>query len=315
MSEQKQWEDLPDGIYPNIPADHYHALKRLSSSQCKTLAYKGPAHWKAEQDEPRESTPAQQWGTVLHCVLLEPHNLDNIIIELPSDAPKKPTKAQWNAKKPSDDALTSMAYWTAFNDRIVGRIVMTAEEIQKVGRAADAVRRSNSAMSVLDGSKTEYTVLWTDSVYNIRCKMRMDAFNERSFRCADLKKTQDARPAEFGRSAAGFGYHLQSAFYNIGAEQGLDSSFRSYDIVAIEEPFPHGVKVYQVQNYHMLSVMSDIDRAMRLYAEIQNTGFHRSYTDEIQPLQLPHWAMKRDPTIPLAVEPLPPESFLTPQLA
>ena len=70
--------NLPDGIYFDLPMEAYLGIERLSATGLQLLCASPAAFWakswlnpeKADEDE--EETKAQQLGKAYHCARLEP---------------------------------------------------------------------------------------------------------------------------------------------------------------------------------------------------------------------------------------------------
>lgn len=101
-------------------------ITHLSFTRLKNLAH-SPLMLKTYIETPG-STKAMDDGTLLDCIVFEPHKFSEKFFVLPSGAPKKPTKAQLNAKKPSPETLAQIDRWEEMQAQIGGRIIVSADE-------------------------------------------------------------------------------------------------------------------------------------------------------------------------------------------
>jgi hypothetical protein len=133
-----------------LPFESYADLPALNASVLKCRTPLDMLH--AMQDpEDRPAKECFDLGGNLHCALLEPDRWEKSLyvydgetptkremerwssplIALPEDAPKRPSKAQVNAAKPSPKTLEAISWWDAFNAKVDGATVVTEEEHQR----------------------------------------------------------------------------------------------------------------------------------------------------------------------------------------
>ena len=87
------------GLYPTLPDADYRADPGINASLLKAVD-RSPAYALHMQDQPSDK-PCFVDGRAIHSEVLEPEAFESRYLVAPIDAPKKPTKAQWEAKKPS----------------------------------------------------------------------------------------------------------------------------------------------------------------------------------------------------------------------
>lgn len=237
---------LTPGIYRGIPHADYRAIQALNWSSLKHMA-DSPKHYRHELSRQRESTPAQLSGTRFHTALLEPARFDDAYVVLPDDAPRRPTAAQWSAKKPSPDSLAAMAWWSEFNDRNACKEVIEAHEYATALTMASAVRSDPVASRYMAAAEEiELTVIWVDPLTGLLCKARPDIVARRPGGGRVLLDPKSCRPSDprlFGQRAAAFGYHCQLAHYRNGlAENGIE--VEACGLISCESLPPHDVGVH-----------------------------------------------------------------------
>ena len=105
--------------FHQISREQYDAAPGIRNTEVGWAA-KSLRHWAYYSANPPKSTDAKRDGQLIHRAILEPDVFDKTTIVLPADAPKHPTKAQINAKKPSQDSLDAIAWWHDFGVKNAG---------------------------------------------------------------------------------------------------------------------------------------------------------------------------------------------------
>lgn len=103
-----------------------HQISHLSFTRLKNLSH-SPLALKRYIDAPA-STKAMEAGSLLDCIVFEPDKFNERFFVVPPDAPKKPTRAQLNAKKPSPETLQQIERWEDLQAQIGGRIIISQDE-------------------------------------------------------------------------------------------------------------------------------------------------------------------------------------------
>lgn len=206
------------GLVPDMPFDEYLAVDALSASALRVFA-RSPWHYRNRIEI--EPTRPMLRGTLAHCALLEPAALHQRYAVVPADAPRRPTKAQWAAKKPSPDSQSAMAWWTAFGEQCAGREIVTAAEYDITQLQLAAIAANPMLAEAFASGRGEVSAFWIDEETGLYCKARPDwigVVSDGACDVLDLKSTADESPNGFGRAAARMGYHLQRAHYVDGVE-------------------------------------------------------------------------------------------------
>ena len=116
----------------------YHALPRLSASGAKTLL-KSPARYQHERKHPASPTPAMEFGTMFHALVLEPEVFAARYALLPGiDRRTKEGKAAFEV-------------WQAEN---VGRTPVSSSDWDRVHAMARAVETSGAGDLMTGGRMT-----------------------------------------------------------------------------------------------------------------------------------------------------------------
>lgn len=265
-----------EGRFDDFPAEDYHAIEAMSTGGAKKIL-RSPAHFRLARDTPNEPTDAMEFGTAVHCGVLEPDDFDARICIAPE------VNKRTNAGK---------AEWSYFQQCNEGKIILSADDMARARKCIDAVRMHPAAQRLLEGGQNEVSLFWHDGRYKVPCKCRFDILNYGGG--VDLKTTQDASPEGFGRSIAQYLYHAQGAHYNSGAEHILNASLEFFAFIAVESEPPHCVACYTLPTNAMLAGSRLIAEALARYAAALDAGKWPGYPETIQPIQLPRWATRFD---------------------
>lgn len=232
-------------IIDSLSNFEYHARPDISNSQLDALEV-GPWYWhamhRAEGRPERKEKAGQMEGTLAHCTILEPDEFDDRYIVIPGDAPKKPTSAQRNAKKPSAETKDIIDWWESFDRDANGRIAITLEQCDVAWRQHEhAMSMPDFRESILCG-KPELSVFWSDPVTGINCRCRPDlaAYFDSGVVLWDVKTYSTSDIHRFELQAARKSYHRQQAFYSDGwaTETGSNPLAFVFLVVGMEYPWP-----------------------------------------------------------------------------
>lgn len=281
-----------------LTIDEYHAMAPISKTGLDDLNV-SPAHFYALHRDPKRPAPkeraGQLEGNLAHCAILEPDQFYKRYVTIPKDAPRRPTEAQWNAKKPSEDSIAAMSWWREFNDRTNGATIITAEQYEMAMRQADAVRALPDVREALERGRAEVSAFWADPETGVRCRCRPDwVYDCSDSSCVlfDVKTFSSASPAEFRRQVARKRYHVQDAFYTDGFGHASGLDVLGFIFVAVETEWPY------VANAMMLDPTSrdqgrfDYRRNLVTYAQCEASGEWPGYSKEITFITLPAWAFQ-----------------------
>lgn len=207
--------DAPIGIRYGMPFAEYLAVDAVSSSALRTFA-RSPWHYRNRVDI--SPTLPMLRGTLAHCAVLEPDAIASRYVVMPEDAPRRPTRAQWDAKKPSAESQAAMDWWRAFNESAAGRELVPHDAYAICQAQLEAVAANRTLSDILARGNGEVSIFWIDEATGLYCKARPDWLNDSGpdIDALDLKTCADESPGAFGRSAARLRYDLQAAHYIAG---------------------------------------------------------------------------------------------------
>lgn len=203
-----------------MPAKVYHDRPELSTSQEKLIG-NAPAKYAWSLTHPKPSTPEQEYGTAFEAALLEPELYHEVVIVVPSNAPKKPNKNQLGAKKNSPDSAFAIAWWDRFEFDKRGRIILKADEDEELWEMVKAVRSNPDVAAALSRpTAIQPSIFWEDSGVFRRGRPDIYRIGQPGDPAGllgnvviDLKTTKCAASVPFSNDCGKFGYWMQSSNY------------------------------------------------------------------------------------------------------
>lgn len=265
----------------DLPADDYHRHTAVGHTGLLQVL-RSPAHFRSWLVQPREPTPAMQFGTAVHMAVLEPQRFQATYAECP--AYDRRTK----------EGREKAAEWEAANG---GKTPLAPEQMSAIGTIREALRAHAGAARLLGAGRPEVSAFWTDEETGIECKARADFLSgwpDRPDTVVDLKTTQNAGAESFARAVANFGYDVQAALYVDGFRRVLRRYVR-FVFLAVEVEPPYAVAAYEA-SVTLLSVgRAKYRAALRLLEWCRRNDSWPAYQPdgEIEELNLPGWAASR----------------------
>ena len=201
---------LPTNLPAGISRATYDAMPGLNQSKARALL-DSPAKFRWECDNPKDPTPDMIAGTVAHVLVLEPDSFNDRFVVVPPDAPDKPTSRQINAKKPSEDTLKAIEWWTKFRERCAGKDVLTASIYEDARAYADGIIRTMKDYGI---KPVAVEVALTAEYHGVLLKGSLDIIGEDGF-IYDAKTTKEKATREgFGKAVdKSKELKLQAAWY------------------------------------------------------------------------------------------------------
>lgn len=294
-----------EALVHGLGIEDYHSGLELSNSQLTDLAA-CPALFFANHRDPerpikvRTETSAQLHGNLAHCAFLEPHEFSKRYVSTPDDAPRKPTEAQWNAKKPSDSSVEAMEWWSSFQRQSVGKQIVTREQEYTAQQQAKSLRGlpsvwgGRSMADLLIGSTSEVSAFWTDAATGVRCRCRPDlvvTVSPGRVLLVDVKTFSNCGPREFLKQVHRMRYHVQAAFYSEGYARASGLQVIGFTFVVVEDSWPFLAASYDLGAESMHEGELEWRGLLDTYAECTRSNVWPGYTTATQTLELPSYAL------------------------
>jgi len=257
---------MQPGLYPDLPADVYHSSKGVSKSMLDRLS-RSPAHLKYGQAEP---TPAQAFGTAVHCAILEPEAFEQRYY--------LGTEARRGSKE-----------WARLEEQADGRELLKPADWGTCLAMRDSVYAHPAASQLLSEGLAEASAFAVDEETGLLVKARPDYARLDIRALVDLKTCLDASPSGFARSAGNFLYGVQAALYLDVYSQAAGVPMEHFVFIAIEKTPPFGVGVYTLTQAAIDVSRQAYRRHLRLYAECLATDRWPCYSERVVEIDLPSW--------------------------
>ena len=254
------------GIYPELSNAKYHADPALSHSMMEKLR-KSPAHLKYYRENPGDPTNAMMFGSAYHCKILQPHLFHTLFEIVPKGGYKtlkdgKITIPETNKASGGYDDILAMA---------------------------KVIKGHKAASKLLSGGEAEVSYFWKHKL-GFPCKVRPDY--RKGDILIDLKTTIDASPEGFAKAIANFGYHRQGDWYMCGVAANK-VNVEHFIIIANETKPPYEVAIYRLQEKDLYLGHKENKLLCQKYEECLSTNKWNGYSQNIENISLPQWAIKQ----------------------
>ncbi len=264
----------------SISARDYRSRPEISRSDLGHLLRSPKHYWSKKVDPARietsYETPAMRLGTAVHMAALEPDRFGQVYGEGPMVS--RSTKVWKEAQ-----AATKAKLLPPDEFRLITGIVRSLHDHDAASKALFRGKGENEA-----------TFITKDIPSGIDLKCRADRVTSTGF-LIDLKTTQDASARAFGKSVVNFNYHLQAAFYMRCVEEATGTCPMGFVFVAVEKEPPYACQVFLADD-EMLNIgtkkVDDLLSQLRSFTEKFGTSPWPSYSQQVQKLSLPEWALR-----------------------
>lgn len=240
-----------------------------------------PEKFKWAREHPEKPTPTLIFGTLVHCLLLEPDNFSKQFAVW-DDAIKKTTKE-------------GKAAYAEFADALMGRQEVSRTMYEQAVEMVLKLRSTPFVGKLLVGEH-EMPIKWTDEMTGELCKIRLDCLTEINgeLLIVDYKTAADASPDGFTRHALKYGYDFQAGMYSEGVEATTGKKTRFVFVVQEKEP-PYAVNVFDAGEDFIQHGKDKMRELLGIYHECKITNNWYGYMGAdpvIAELSLPAWAAK-----------------------
>lgn len=229
----------PLGLVRGMSFADYLAVDAFSASDMRLMA-RSPWHYRNAIE--REPTRPMLNGALVHCAQLEPDALASRYVVVPEDAPRRPTAAQWNAKKPSPASVEAMAWWREFEAQAAARVIVPAEDFAVTKQQLAAIQAEPYLRDLFAaGGDAEASVFWIDPATGVYCKARPDFLHwvdAKRVRIVEIKSTADESPDGFSRALTSLGYHRARAHYIDGVQIATGAEVVEYVFAVVSSAPP-----------------------------------------------------------------------------
>lgn len=272
------------GVFETTSDDYHNAPGVSSTSLDRVLI--SPATFKHFQENPEPVSEAKDEGRILHTLILEPEKFDTEYAVAPPELTRRDARSK---------------EWIRVCEENKGKTVLKHSEVLEAKQMAE-VARAHSRAALLNGLK-ELSFFWKDPTTGILCKCRPDNLTAKGV-IVDYKSTQKAFPKEvWAKSMAVYGYHTQGAFYLDGVIHALEQSGTvlegypspiAFVYYAQEKSAPYLVKPWLLGEASIELGRRQYQAALAKVVECEKTGVWPGYPEQLDKVECPEWAWKRE---------------------
>jgi hypothetical protein len=235
----------------DISNEDYHSRPSVSRSQVLELQKSPKKYWYKYISglAEKETSEALDLGTAFHTLILEPSDFGDTVAIVPDDK-KNPTKAQINAKNPSDSTRLLIEWWDNFRAQNEGKILLRQKDITNLQDMAKSIREEKAAQKIL-GKKgiIEGSFFWTDEETGIMVQSRPDFITADGKICVDVKTTKDASADAFQKAIVNYGYDLQAFMCVEACRRYFKHDPDAFIFIACEKEPPYDTAFYLADEY------------------------------------------------------------------
>lgn len=260
---------MPTGLIPGISNEEYQSGPEVSASRLKVF-HEAPAKAKFGA---HKTTKAFLRGTVTHCAILEPNELDRRYA--PTDLEREGTYA-----------------WQEEERRQCGRELIKRPLWDEVRRMRDSVLSHPTCKELLIGYgiDAEQSVYWQDERSGVRCRARPDGLVRGQPVVIDVKTTRRASASGFRSAISEYRYHWQEAHYRMGLEAVGWGKAAAFFFIAIETEVPFLCAVYEIVPDDIIKARARVRELYAAWAECERTGIWPGYNDRPEMLPVLEYA-------------------------
>lgn len=269
------------GVYDNITNEQYHSEKDyISRSSMLDFDKSAYTYWAKHinPDRPiRESTPAMEFGTMIHTAILEPKEFNKIYSLLP---PKVLLK---------DVGRVAYEAFKAISENIEknNQIPLDVDTYNRVISIKEKIQSSKEAMQLINEARIENSFFWQDEHSGLNLKCRPDILHENMI--VDLKTTSNASPRHFQREMVDYGYHIQFAMIRDAVEIVEGRRINNCINIVVETKYPYNMAIYIIDEF---ALEEGQIKYKQLCLDLKNAIEENKWADYgIQTISLPKWAI------------------------
>jgi len=272
---------MENGSYQFISNPDYHSGPGYSRSDLETIRKHSLSHYHAKKGQADEPTPAQEFGTAFHQLILEPELFYKYNISEES-APVKPkfgrTKLELVAKEEWENRVYNP--WLNENE---GKKVWKEDLWAKLHDMRVSIYKNTIMKKILEDSETkkEISYYWNENDTLLKC--RPDIFYPKMGLIMDLKTAHNCNYTQFRKDLVNFCYDVQAAFYTDLVSKVEATNKVSFVFACIEKDAPYAVALYKLDD-------ASLEVGRELYKKaldkINNPEDNEDYPSFIQEINL-----------------------------
>ena len=281
-------QHAPDTMIEGLSNEEYHAHPAVSASTLKRILFNDETY-EVANNIPVEATPFMEFGTLVHCLILEPHKFPDEYIVMPKvdlrTKDGKAVKAEYEENAQGKNIITEADYERAlncvkaFNEDGVKRLIDGGENEQRfLGVVKDIPLYDENGKEII-------------GLYDIDTRGMIDNINRPKSIITDLKVTQNFGRA-FNRECGDRGHGMQLALYD-----DLSGGVRQRAIIGIQSHPPHKITIVEVSDAEKETGRDFYRTGIELWLDIKTYPhkynsrlcFNREDNSVVFQLETPYW--------------------------
>lgn len=262
-----------------LSAENYHKDLDYIGKSGLDMVHRSPKHfWERylNPDAPEEKqSPALLFGSLAHCVILEPSKISRRYEIIPTDTSKRGGE------------------WEKFKSAHQHKQLIDAADYERAQAMNAAIRNHPEAarLLTLEHGIAEKPMWARDPVTGVLVKTKPDFYNTKLGALIDVKTTGDASYERFSRDVHNLRYHVQDAFYTDVAEwSGV--LVHAFVFIAVEKEPPYEVAVWVLDDDSRELGRAAYREDLNTYAACLKSGVWHGYDRKIKSMRLPPWAFR-----------------------
>lgn len=294
----------------NEPLAEYHGGDCISATRL-SLFRRSPLLYKKlfiEKSLPKpEKTEALILGQAIDTLALSGiAAFKQEFICAPLDAPRRPTSAQLNAKKPSPDSIAAIEFWRSFEIAHADKTMLTQAQMNTVNNCCDSLNSFAPFLEAKQAGRAQVTFRVHGAKFDSQCRPDLwleegCGFTSGEPAIVDLKTIVELPQDDdqfLPRHMVKFGYHRSAYFYREIVAQVMKyliPEFRpNFYLLFVEKDEPFACSLRKVGPRALAAGEREVSDALRAYIECIESGIWESREEPGTEIDVPAWYGKRE---------------------
>lgn len=266
--------DLPMAVYRGQCTEGLS----VSSSDAQIVAGMEPltpAHVRAEWAKVKERARKAEFGTAVHCLVLEPFRSSKQVVVIDDTEFRKDA-----TKKAADDALAA------------GLTPLLAPDYERAQRVAEILLNHRQVSKWLAAGAAEQSCFARDEENGIWLKARPDFFTGDRV-ILDFKTVGSTSDKFIRNRITESGWFMQAPWYCDVVNRIDREPPQDFRWVCIEQEEPHAIRIIQPPDSTLAAGGNENAKARAIFGECARTGQWPAYSGQVEQLGLADWAHYR----------------------
>lgn len=263
----------------------YRAHSAIANSDLSYIA-KSQAHFLNYKANGSVSSPAMEFGTLFHAIILEPDKFNELVVTEDSFMEKHPeavSEGQPNRR------LKVYQEWKKLIDP--DKILLDIDKSKLLSKMLEAVKNHDLVVEFLNEDYIAEKPIFFE-YHGVPCKAKPDYVweGEDIDIIIDFKTIENALDAE--RAVTQREYYRQAAFYSL-AQQSKTGKENIFYLCFVEKDEPNGVRLMQVNQDYLNLGKDRIATILNKYKQFPATPPKTVYGEGVELLTPPDWLINR----------------------